>query len=308
MTYRIVFAGTPEFAVPSLSLLGRTSADVAAVLTQPDRPAGRGRRLTASPIKRLATELGIPVYQPSTLRHWTTELSALNPDLVVVAAYGLLLPVDFLNVPRLGCINVHASLLPRWRGAAPVQRAIEAGDTTTGISLMQMDQGLDTGDILAQAEIPISPEETGGSLHDKLANLGAEVLGDSLPTLEALQRSARQQSTQGLTYARKVEKSESRIDWEAPAAEIERRIRAFNPWPSCHAIHEEERIIIRRAAVTKSSRKAKPGTIWVSENHIEVSTGAGGLRLLEVQTPGRKPLPAAEFLNGHALLTGTVLS
>ena len=234
---KIVFAGTPEFAVPALRAAAG-KAEVVAVYTQPDRPSGRGRVLTPSPVKRAAQDMGFPVLQPDTLRAAEVQeaLRALKPDLMVVVAYGLLLPQAVLDIPVDGCWNVHASLLPRWRGAAPIQRAIEAGDTETGVCLMRMEKGLDTGPVLLEQRTPIGEQETGGELHDRLAALGAQVLADGLGLLRVgIQPVARAQPAEGVTYARKLDKAEARLDWREAAPVLANRVRAFNPWPMAEA-------------------------------------------------------------------------
>jgi methionyl-tRNA formyltransferase len=235
MTLRVVFAGTPEFAVPCLLAALRCS-EVIAVCTQPDRPAGRGRQLAASPVKQVAMARGIPVLQPESFRSNLTKdaLRALKPDLMVVVAYGLILPPSVLAIPRFGCWNVHASLLPRWRGAAPIQRAIEAGDERTGVCLMQMEKGLDTGPVLLSLPLAIGPDDSGGSLHDRLSDKGAEVLEDGLKLLRAgIRPIPRLQPQEGVTYAHKLEKAEARLDWNQPAKALANKVRAFHPWPVC---------------------------------------------------------------------------
>ena len=243
---KLVFAGTPDFAVPSL-LAADGRNEVVAVYTQPDRPAGRGRALTASPVKQAALERGLPVHQPERLRgaEVLDSLRAFEPDLMIVVAYGLLLPQAVLDIPKYGCWNVHASLLPRWRGAAPIQRAIQAGDTETGVCLMQMEKGLDTGPVLLRQTTPITPEDTGGSLHDRLAALGAQVLADGLGLLRAGMRlGPGVQPEQGVTYAHKLDKAEARLDWSRPASVLADTVRAFNPWPVAEAEVAGERVRI----------------------------------------------------------------
>ena len=258
MPLRIVFAGTPEFAVPSLVAAAQRN-EVVAVYTQPDRPAGRGRALTASPVKLEALKRGLPVLQPETLK---TELSrdalrALKPDVLVVVAYGLLLPQSILDIPKFGCWNVHASLLPRWRGAAPIQRAIEAGDTQTGACLMQMEKGLDTGPVLMHQTLAIAPDETAGQLHDRLSALGAQVLADGLGLLRANMRPVpRPQPEQGATYARKLEKSEARLDWTQPADVLARKVRAFDPWPIAEGEIAGDSVRIHRRDRDRRPRRA----------------------------------------------------
>src|SRR6478752_8971362 len=262
---RLVFAGTPEFAVPCLEACLAAPVDVVAVYTQPDRPAGRGRKLTQSPVKLHALEANIPVEQPETLKAPDAQhrLADYAPDLMIVVAYGLILPKKVLAIPRLGCWNVHASLLPRWRGAAPIQRAIEAGDRDTGVCLMQMEKGLDTGPVLLAQRLPIGPDETGGQLHDRLAALGAQVLADGLGLLRAGMRPVPQpQPADGVTYAHKLDKAEARLDWTQPAAALARKVRAFQPWPVAEAELAGERLRIHGAiALDESTHGAGPGSL-----------------------------------------------
>jgi methionyl-tRNA formyltransferase len=302
---RILFAGTPDFAVLPLRRLCAEGFPPRAVLTQPDRPAGRGRGLTASPIKQAAAELGIPVHQPASLREASAGelLAELAPDLMVVVAYGLILPPPILAIPRFGCWNVHASLLPRWRGAAPIQRAIEAGDEETGVCIMQMDAGLDTGPILRREAIRLDGSETGGSLHDRLAELGAQALVDCVRRLAGGDPPrAEPQDAAGACYARKLDKSEARLDWTQPAAVLERRVRAFDPWPVAWCPVAGERTRVWRAARVQRASPEPPGTILAGGSEgIDVATGHGILRLLELQPPGGRRMSAAEYLNGRRL-------
>ena len=299
---RIVFAGTPQFAVPSLRAAA-SRGEVVAVYTQPDRPAGRGRQLAFSPVKQEAMERGIEVFQPASLRTEDAQeqLRALAPDLLVVVAYGLILPRAVLEIPRFGCWNVHASLLPRWRGAAPIQRAIEAGDAETGVCLMWMAEGLDTGPVLLSQSTPIGPEETAGALHDRLAALGAQVLKDGLGLLRAGIRPVPQpQPAEGVTYAHKLDKAEARLDWSQPAAQLARRVRAFHPWPVAEAELAGERIRIHAATALDAPHSAAPGTVLAaSRDGIDVACGEGALRLLRIQRPGGKPIAAADYLNAR---------
>jgi len=302
---RIIFAGTPDFAVPALHRLIGHGFRPLAVLTQPDRPAGRGRHLQASPVKQAAEAANIPVHQPPSLTgaEAAEQYSALRPDLLIVVAYGLILPASILNVPAHGCWNIHASLLPRWRGAAPIQRAIEAGDSTTGVCIMQMDEGLDTGQVLHRVTLPIDANETGGSLHDKLAEAGAHAL---LSCMEALARGEppepASQSDQGLSYARKLNKAEAQINWQEPAQQLERRVRAFNPWPVAWCTINGERTRVWSAAHEKRNHNEEPGTVLSSNQEgIEIATGEQVLRLLELQRPGGKRISAAQYLNAHKL-------
>lgn len=299
---RIVFAGTPAFAVPSLRA-AHTHHEVVAVYTQPDRPAGRGRGLTPSPVKLEAIQRGIPVFQPLSLKKAATReaLRALEPDLMVVVAYGLILPQSVLDIPRYGCWNVHASLLPRWRGAAPIQRAIEAGDTETGVCLMQMEAGLDTGPVLLSQSTPIGEHETGGQLHDRLSDMGARVLADGLGLLRAeLMPIARAQPEQGVTYAHKLEKHEARLDWSQPADVLARRVRAFEPWPVAEAALAGERLRIHGAVALPLAHGAEPGTVLAAGRlGIDVACGEGALRLRVVQRDGGKAITAADYLNAR---------
>jgi methionyl-tRNA formyltransferase len=302
MALRIVFAGTPEFAVPSL-VAAASRNEVVAVYTQPDRPAGRGRALTPSPVKLEALKRGLPVLQPETLKAEVSRdaLRALQPDVMVVVAYGLLLPQAILDIPRYGCWNVHASLLPRWRGAAPIQRAIEAGDTQTGACLMQMEKGLDTGPVLLAQRMDIAPDETAGQLHDRLAQLGAQTLADGLGLLRAGMRPVPQpQSAEGATYARKLEKSEARLDWSQPADVLARKVRAFDPWPIAEGDLAGEIVRIHRAVAIDGAHTATPGTVVnAGRDGIDIACGSGALRLRVLQRAGGKAITAADYLNAR---------
>jgi methionyl-tRNA formyltransferase len=300
---RLVFAGTPEFALPCLDACLAAPTDVVAVYTQPDRPAGRGRKLTPSPIKRRALDAGVPVEQPETLKGTGAQakLASYAPDLMIVVAYGLILPKKVLAIPRLGCWNVHASLLPRWRGAAPIQRAILAGDVETGVDLMQMEAGLDTGPVLIERRTPIGADETGGSLHDRLAALGADALAEGLARIakgETLTPKA--QSETGVEYAHKLDKSEARIEWSQPAAAIERKVRAFDPWPVAEADIDGERLRIWSARAIDERNDAAPGTIVATtRDALDIATGDGVLRILEVQRDGGRRVSVRDWINAR---------
>lgn len=299
---RIVFAGTPAFAVPSLRAAARHH-EVVAVYTQPDRPAGRGRGLAASPVKLEAVARGIPVHQPAALKDEAAQqqLRALQPDLMVVVAYGLILPKAVLAIPTWGCWNVHASLLPRWRGAAPIQRAIQAGDAQTGVCLMQMEAGLDTGPVLLRQALPISATDTGGQLHDRLAERGAQVLSDGLGLLRAgIRPIAQPQPAEGVTYAHKLDKAEARLDWTADAASLARTVRAFNPWPIAEAVLAGERVRIHGAVALEDNTDQAPGTvIAAARDGIDIACGTGVLRLRVLQRDGGKAITAADYLNAR---------
>lgn len=318
---KVVFAGTPDFAVPNLEALLRADVELVAVFTQPDRPAGRGRKLQASPVKAAALAHGIPVHQPSSFRNDPAALAVLTdlaPDLIVVVAYGLILPPSVLQIPHRGCINVHASLLPRWRGAAPIQRAILAGDRTTGITIMGMEQGLDTGPMVLTKTVPIAAAETGGSLHDKLAPLGAQALIEALPSILDGSATPRPQDDADATYASKLTKAEASIDWRRPAAEIDRLVRAFDPWPVAQTRIGAEvlRIWSARplgaadaatdtdtdAATVAGAPPPTPGCVLAcGRDGIDVATGAGILRITRLQPPGKRAMSAADFLNARSL-------
>ena len=302
---RLIFAGTPEFAARHLQALLDSRHQVIAVYTQPDRPAGRGKQLQASPVKQLAVAAGLPVFQPVSLRDSEEQarLAALQADAMVVVAYGLILPQAVLDMPRFGCLNVHASLLPRWRGAAPIQRAIEAGDRVTGITIMQMEAGLDTGPMLSVASCPINPDTTGGALHDTLAGLGAPLLLSVLEDLPGHFARARPQDEGQACYAHKIDKAEACVDWRQPAEQLERKVRAFNPFPVCHTSVNGERLRIwaARALTEPGPETSVPGTLLRADRQgLDVSCGQGVLRLTRVQLPGGKALAVEDLLNSRS--------
>jgi methionyl-tRNA formyltransferase len=316
---RVVFAGTPEFARAAFERLHAAGFTLPLALTQPDRPAGRGMKLQPSPVKQFAQAHGIAVAQPRSLRldgkypddaaGARAALEAVRPDVMVVAAYGLILPQWVLDLPRLGCLNIHASLLPRWRGAAPIHRAIEAGDTETGITIMQMDAGLDTGDMLLTERIRIAPDDTTGSLHDKLAPLGGRLIVEALEIAACGGFRPTPQPAEGVTYAHKIEKAEAAIAWAQPAEAIARRIRAFDPFPGASAQMAGETVKVWRAhAVQAEAGGAAPGTVLAVEAAaIVVASGEGALAITELQRPGGKRLATADFLRGFPLQPGARL-
>lgn len=300
---RIVFAGTPDFAAHHLKVLLQSEHQIVAAYTQPDRPAGRGKKLVASPVKQLALENDIPVVQPPNFKDLSDQqqLSDLNADVMVVVAYGLLLPQAVLDTPKYGCINVHASLLPRWRGAAPIQRAVAAGDSESGITIMQMDIGLDTGDMLVTTRCPIDADETGGSLHDKLMEQGGPALLDALAQIKTGTTRPQKQNDSQACYASKLSKAEAALDWSLDAAELDRQIRAFNPFPVAYFSEGKDRIRVWQATrQTGSLDTHPPGTIVRADNDgIEVACGEGTLRLQTLQLPGKKAMPINTILNGY---------
>jgi methionyl-tRNA formyltransferase len=298
----IIFAGTPDFAAKALERLLTTEHQILAVYTQPDRPAGRGRKVQVSPVKQLALQHGLQVVQPKTLKDAEAqqELADLKADLMVVVAYGLLLPQAVLDAPRLGCINIHASLLPRWRGAAPIQRAILAGDEESGVTIMQMEAGLDTGPMLTISKTPIHEGETGGSLHDRLAELGAEALLVTLPGLRDGELKAEPQDDALANYASKLDKEEARIDWSQSAEQIDRQVRAFNPWPVAQCRYGDKVMRVWRSESLRGGEGLSPGQVVDSgKSYIDVATGDGVLRITQLQMPGKRAMSAADFLNAH---------
>ena len=298
---RIVFAGTPEFAVPPLHALLDSPHDICGVYTQPDRPAGRGRKLTPSPVKVLAQESGLPVFQPETLKDETAQaqLRNLKPDLMVVVAYGLLLPRAVIDIPPLGCINIHASLLPRWRGAAPIQRSILAGDSETGVTIMYIEPRLDAGPMLLKKACPIGPDDTAGDLHDRLSRIGAEALLETLPSIADGTAQPEIQDESLVTHAVKINKDDAQLDWSRPAAELQCQVRAFNPWPVAETVYRDQILRVWRATVVPESRSEIPGTLLIDGENLDVVTGHDCLRLLEIQLPGGKRIAARDFINGH---------
>ncbi|MGR5447285.1 methionyl-tRNA formyltransferase [Vibrio jasicida] len=300
---RIVFAGTPDFAARHLAALLSSEHEVIAVYTQPDRPAGRGKKLTASPVKTIALEHDIPVYQPENFKsdEAKQELADLNADIMVVVAYGLLLPQVVLDTPKLGCINVHGSILPRWRGAAPIQRSIWAGDAETGVTIMQMDIGLDTGDMLKIATLPIEASDTSASMYEKLAGLGPDALIDCLEDIATGNAEPVKQDDELANYAKKLSKEEARINWNDDAAHIERCVRAFNPWPMSHFEAAENSIKVWQSRVTEQTSDKPAGTIvQADKTGIYVATGNGVLVLEQLQVPGKKAMSVQDILNSRA--------
>lgn len=297
---RLVFAGTPEFAAEHLKALLASRHEIVAVYTQPDRPAGRGQKLMPSPVKQLALQHNIPVLQPPTLRDPTAqaELASLNADLMVVVAYGLILPQVVLDTPRLGCINSHASLLPRWRGAAPIQRAVQAGDAESGVTVMQMEAGLDTGPMLLKVSTPISADDTGGSLHDRLAELGPPAVLQAIDGLAAGTLHGEVQNNDLATYAHKLNKDEARLDWSRPSEELERLVRAFNPWPICHSTLNGEPLKVL-AAQPAQGKGAAGEILHASRDGLLVACGEGALLLTRLQLPGGKALNFADLFNSR---------
>lgn len=302
---RVVFAGTPEFAAQALAAILADGNEVVLVLTQPDRPAGRGMSLQASPVKQLALQHGLPVHQPSSLKSEEAcqPIIEARPDVMVVAAYGLILPQAALDIPRLGCLNIHASLLPRWRGAAPIQRAILAGDAKTGITIMRMEAGLDSGPMLLKESLPITAADTAGSLHDKLAKLGAGLVVEALRRLARDELSGEMQPAGGVTYAAKLEKAEAALDWRNAALALDRAVRAFNPFPGASAQVDGQTVKVWRAEPVAAT--GEPGVVLsAGSDGIVVACGEGALRLTALQKAGGKRLPVADFLRGFSLEAG----
>ncbi|MDU2942010.1 MAG: methionyl-tRNA formyltransferase [Enterobacteriaceae bacterium] len=299
---RIIFAGTPDFAARHLDALLSSEHQIVGVFTQPDRPAGRGKKLMPSPVKVLAEEKGLPVFQPASLRPQDNQqlVADLNADIMVVVAYGLILPKAVLEMPRLGCINVHGSLLPRWRGAAPIQRSLWAGDSETGVTIMQMDVGLDTGDMLYKLSCPITAEDTSATLYDKLAQLGPQGLIETLQQLAEGRAQPQVQDETLATYAEKLSKEEARIDWSLSACELERCIRAFNPWPMSYLMIDEQPVKVWKASALDIQSDAAPGTIIdATKLGIQVATGEGVLNLESLQPAGKKAMSAQDLLNSR---------
>ncbi len=303
---RLVFAGTPAFAAIALEALIHSEHQIVLVLTQPDRPAGRGMKIVASEVKQLAQKHGLRTSQPATLRDADAvkAIAKVGADALVVAAYGLILPTEVLDIFQYGCINIHASLLPRWRGAAPIQHALLAGDSETGISIMRMEEGLDTGPVFTMERIQIEPRDTSSTLHDKLAALGARCIVHALAGIESDTLRAEPQSTEGITYAHKVTREQARIDWKLPAAELDRAVRALNPFPAAFSYFDEQVVKIWESEVTSGSPAMSGEITDVSEAGIVVACGSGALRLTRLQRPGGKQLPVAEFLRGFSVRSG----
>ncbi|MBI5890525.1 MAG: methionyl-tRNA formyltransferase [Nitrosomonadales bacterium] len=302
---KIIFAGTPHFAASALAALLKEQ-QIVAVLTQPDRPSGRGMQLTASPVKQLAQQYGLPLLQPATLKTEEAQQALANcdADLMVVAAYGLILPKAVLQIPRLGCLNIHASLLPRWRGAAPIQRAILAGDAETGITIMQMDEGLDTGDMLLKKTCAIADDDTAQTLHDKLAELGAQAIVEALKKMEQGELVPQRQDAQLATYAAKLNKSEAQLDWRQDAAALERAVRAYFPFPIANTVFGETPVKILRALLAEGGNAEAGTVIAVEKNRLLVACGNGALGLEILQKPGGKALPVAQFLQSLPIKVG----
>ena len=308
--FRVVYAGTPDFAVPALMGLIDAGYHIPAVYTQPDRRAGRGRKVQMSPVKTLALEHGLEVVQPQSLREPDQQslLASYQPDLMVVAAYGQILPLEILNTPVHGCFNIHGSLLPRWRGAAPIHRAIENGDEKTGVTIMQMDKGLDTGDMLLKAECDIGVNTTSTELHDQLAELGTAALLQTLELLHSDSLSPRVQDDAASCYAAKIEKAEAVLDWKQSARVLHRKVCAFNPWPVAQTLFDGENLRIWESSLSEAEvGGASPGEVVSVGDHIEVATGSGVLSISKLQPPGKKAMPVSDFLNSRSVIVGTQL-
>lgn len=304
MSLRIIFAGTPDFSVPTLEALIGSEHEVIAVYTQPDRPRGRGKKVQFTPIKEVAVKHEIPVYQPLSLRNSDAQaaLEALNADLMIVVAYGLILPEAVLNAPKYGCLNIHASLLPRWRGAAPIHRAIEMGDAKTGVGIMQMDKGLDTGAVWREASIDIAPHMTTGELHDVLKMLGANLLLETIPEVVKGERAPQVQPTEGITYAEKISKEEAKIQWTEDAATIMRKIHAFNPFPGAFTTVDGDLLKLFRVIETNNECTKTPGNLRVEDEKIFVVAGDGKeLEILELQAAGKRRMESALFIKGNEI-------
>ncbi len=304
---RVAFMGSPDFAVPALDALVEAGHEVARVYAQPPRPAGRGHRETPCPVHARAEALGLPVRTPRTFKDAEAQqaFAGLDLDAAVVAAYGLLLPEPVLTAPRLGCLNIHASLLPRWRGAAPIQAAILHGDSETGISIMQMDAGLDTGPVVLTERLPIAPDTTAGALHDALAPVGARLVVEALEGLAAGRLAPAPQPSEGVTHAPRIGRDAGRLDWTEPADALERRVRAMNPWPGAYCLHGDERLRLHAAEVVPGSHDAAPGTVL--DHRLTVACGRDALRPTRVQRSGKAPMDTDALLRGHAVPAGTVL-
>lgn len=310
---RIIFAGTPDFAAKHLAALLASEHEIVGVFTQPDRPAGRGNKLTASPVKELALHHNIPVFQPATLKKEENQqlVADLQADIMIVVAYGLILPKTVLEIPKLGCLNVHGSLLPRWRGAAPIQRACWAGDSETGITIMQMDEGLDTGDMLYKLTCPIEPTDTSASLYEKLAQLGPQALLETVSLLTAGNIQPEKQDDSLATHAQKLSKQEAKLDWTLSAAQLERCIRAFNPWPVSYFEVEEQMVKVWQSNVINTKTDKQPGTIIAADKlGIQVATADGILNITQLQPAGKKAMSAQDILNSRQawFIIGTILS
>lgn len=307
---KILFAGTPEFSASALAALLDAGHEIVGVLTQPDRPAGRGMQLMPSPVKRLAMMQGLPILQPVTLKDYAVQeqLAALHPEVMIVAAYGLILPRAILELPRYGCLNIHASLLPRWRGAAPIQRALLAGDKETGITIMQMDEGLDTGPMLLKSVCPIQPQDTAGSLHDKLAALGAQAIVTALQRLQSGELVGETQDEAQACYAAKLGKAEAQLNWIQCASEVERAIRGYNPYPGAWTVLRGQVIKIWRARVHSGIQSAPGRIVHVGRDQLWVACGEGGLALEVLQRPNAKALPVEQFLRGMPLDCGEMFA